>query len=54
MAGEELGDGAPGPQLDDVIGIDELKAEALRKQRPTVLLPEPMKPVSTMRWGGAD
>ncbi len=54
VAGEELGDGRAGLGLDHIVHIDEAPAKPSRRASgPTVVLPEPMKPVSTMRRGGS-
>jgi hypothetical protein len=52
VAGEELGDGCAGFGLNHVVDIDECQPRRWASSGPTVLLPEPMKPVRTMRRGG--
>ena len=50
VAREELGDGAAGFGFDHIVHVDESASQGVRRRSgPTVVLPEPMKPVRTMR-----
>ena len=48
MGGEDLGDAHAGGALDLFVAVDELPPEAGARRRPTVVLPAPIMPTSTI------